>query len=118
MGLLARMGRRLFRSDEDILADEVRGWAEDVARTTRIADCRGRSRERVAGVVKRIRLNPREGAGTLEVVVGDGTGEVVAIWTGRLEIPGLTLGTRLVLEGVLGEERGGLRMVNPRFEFG
>jgi hypothetical protein len=54
---------------------------------------------------------------TLEAVVSDGTGEVTASWTGRSYIPGLTLGTPLILEGVVASERSGLRMVNPRFEF-
>jgi hypothetical protein len=36
---------------------------------------------------------------------------------GRRSIPGLTLGTRIVVEGVMAEKRGGLKMVNPTFEF-
>jgi hypothetical protein len=36
---------------------------------------------------------------------------------GRRSIPGLNLGTRLVVEGLLAEHRSGRRMVNPKFEF-
>jgi hypothetical protein len=36
---------------------------------------------------------------------------------GRRSIPGLSLGTRVVVDGVVGEQRGRLRMVNPTFEF-
>jgi hypothetical protein len=36
---------------------------------------------------------------------------------GRTHIPGLGLGTGIVLEGVVARDRDGLRMVNPRFEF-
>jgi hypothetical protein len=36
---------------------------------------------------------------------------------GRRTIPGLNLGTRIVVEGLLAEHRSGRRLVNPRFEF-
>jgi hypothetical protein len=39
------------------------------------------------------------------------------MWTGRDHIPGLALGTQVVLEGVLGKDRARHRMVNPDFEF-
>jgi hypothetical protein len=29
----------------------------------------------------------------------------------------LSLGTRVVVEGVLGQQRGAVRMINPRLEF-
>ena len=48
----------------------------------------------------------------------DGTGEITAVWTGRRAIPGLYLGTRLIVEGVLVQTPNGRRMVNPAFEFG
>jgi hypothetical protein len=36
---------------------------------------------------------------------------------GRRGIGGLSLGARVVVDGVLGEHRDGIRMVNPRLEF-
>jgi hypothetical protein len=36
---------------------------------------------------------------------------------GRRSIPGLNLGTRLVVEGVVADQRGERRVVNPAFEF-
>jgi hypothetical protein len=36
---------------------------------------------------------------------------------GRRSIQGLTLGTRVVVEGVLGEQRGVPTMLNPVLEF-
>jgi hypothetical protein len=53
----------------------------------------------------------------LEALVSDGTGEVVVVFMGRRGIHGLTLGTRVAVEGVLAEQRGELRMMNPRLEF-
>jgi hypothetical protein len=39
------------------------------------------------------------------------------VWMGRRSIPGLGLGTRVVVEGMLAEHRGERRLVNPSFEF-
>jgi hypothetical protein len=83
----------------------------------RIAGAPIRQPVRIAAAVRRITVKAGGPFDSLEAVVSDGTGEVRVIWTGRRAIPGLSLGTRMVLEGVIGEERGGRRMVNPRFEF-
>jgi hypothetical protein len=72
---------------------------------------------KIAAVVRRITVRPGEGFDSLEALLSDGTGEVTAAWTGRRSIPGLSLGTRMILQGTIGEERGTRKMVNPRFEF-
>ena len=117
MGAFRRFLRRLAESDEERLADEVRTWACQIPGTVRLEECRPRSRVKVAGVVRRITVRPVEGLEALEVVLFDGTGEVTVAWLGRRSIPGLILGCRLVVEGVLGEERRQRRIVNPTFEF-
>jgi cytochrome c-type biogenesis protein CcmE len=83
----------------------------------RIRDAGTRSRVRLAGVVRRITVRPLEGNESLEALLYDGTGEVTVVWMGRRTIPGLNLGTRLVVEGLLAAHRSGRRMVNPSFEF-
>jgi hypothetical protein len=62
-------------------------------------------------------VHPEHGLEALEALLTDGTGEMSVLWMGRRSIPGLTLGTRVVVEGVVGEQRQGRRMVNPSFEF-
>ena len=114
MGALRRLFGRLAESDEERLAEEFREWAATVPGTTRMSDVRTRSRVRVAGVVRRMTVLPRGG---FQVVLSDGTGELTASWTRHREIGGLSLGTRLVVEGVVGEHSGTRRMVNPSFEF-
>ena len=109
--------RRIAESDEERLAKELRDWAATVPGTVRIAEARSRSRVKVAGVVRRITVRPVEGFEALEVVVYDGTAELNAVWLGRRSIHALVLGSRLILEGVLGREHGELRIVNPMFEF-
>jgi len=97
-----RFLNRLAESDEQRLAEEIQDWAATVPGT---------------GVVKRITVRPLEGFESLEALISDGTGELSVLWMGRRAIPGLTLGTRIVVEGVMAEKRGGLKMVNPTFEF-
>ena len=85
--------------------------------TVRVNEAQPRTQVKLAGVVRRITIRPVEGFEALEAVLWDGTGEVSAVWLGRRSIPGLALGSRLVVEGVLGKERERPRIVNPTFEF-
>ncbi len=117
MGFLARFRRFFTQTDEERLDEETLRWAESVPGTVRIAGCPSREPVRIAGQVNRLRLRPLDGNLTLEAVINDGTGEMTASWLGRSYIPGLALGTGVVLEGVVTRDRQGLRMVNPRFEF-
>jgi RecG-like helicase len=120
MGILApfrRLFSRVAESDEERYAQEIEEWASSVQGTIRIRDATPRSHLKLAGVVRRITVRPLEGNESLEALLYDGTGEVTLVWMGRRSIPGLRLGTRLVVDGVIAEQRGELRMVNPTFEF-
>jgi RecG-like helicase len=120
MGLAERLRgflTRLTESDEQRLAEEIQRWADTVPGTARITDTEVRNRAKIAGVVKRITVRPMEGSESLEALVSDGTGDIRVVWMGRRTIPGLKLGTRIVVEGVVAEQRGERRMVNPTFEF-
>ena len=117
MGLLDRLRKGLAESDEQRLADEVRSWADTVPGSVRLAGCPSREPVTVAGAVRRITVIPAQGGESLEAVVSDGTGEVTVVWMGRRVIPGLNLGTRVILRGVVGETPSGRRIVNPTLEF-
>ncbi|MGH2680849.1 MAG: OB-fold nucleic acid binding domain-containing protein [Actinomycetota bacterium] len=117
MGLLHRILERLNESDEARLADETRAWADTIEGSVRIEDAALRHPARVAGVIRRITVLPMEGKEALQALITDGTGEVTIVFMGRRGIGGLTLGKRVVVEGVLAEHRGDVRMVNPRLEF-
>lgn len=117
MGAIRRFLDRLTESDEARLATEIRTWAERVPGTTPIADAPMREPVKIAGVIKRMTVFPMEGKESLEALVSDGSGEAIVVFMGRRGIQGLTLGTRVVVEGVLGEKRGTLKMINPRLEF-
>ena len=120
MGILdpfRRFFRRMAESDEQRYAEEIEAWASQIPGTTRVGGAESRSRAKLAGVVRRITVRPLQGQESLEALLYDGTGELTVVWMGRRSIPGLTLGTRLIVEGMVGEQRSGLRIVNPSFEF-
>ena len=112
-----RFFRRMAESDEQRYAEEILIWAQNVPGSVRIAEAQPRSRVRLAGVVRRITVRPLEGNESLEAILFDGTGEVTVMWMGRRAIRGLSLGTHLIVEGLLAEQRGERRLVNPTFEF-
>ena len=107
----------MSETDEERLAEEVRSWAASIPGTVRIVEAKPRERVKLAGVVRRITIRPVEGFEALETMLWDGTGEVSALWLGRRSIQGLHLGSRLVIEGVLGRDHDVPRIVNPTFEF-
>jgi RecG-like helicase len=117
MGPVRRFLQRLTESDEARLAEEIREWADKVPGSLRIGEAPVRQRVKIAGVIRRLTVFPMEDNESLEALVYDGTGEVVVRFMGRRAIGGLGLGTRVVVEGVLGERRGTLQMMNPRLEF-
>jgi RecG-like helicase len=115
--MLKRFLRRLSQDEGDRRAELIRTWASSIPGTTAIAEVQPRSVARIAGVVEGMRVHPREGMPTLEATVTDGSGRVTAVWLGRRSISGLTLGSRLILEGRLGGEASRLQMMNPTYEF-
>jgi hypothetical protein len=119
MGALRRWLDRLTESDEARLDAEIRDWASSIPGTVPIAEAPKRTRAKIAGVITRITVLPVGGHESLEALISDGTAEAIVVFMGRRGIGGFTLGTRVVVEGVLGERRGGgpSRMINPRLEF-
>jgi hypothetical protein len=117
MGVFRRWLDRLTESDEARLATETMEWACSVPGTVLLADAPSRTRVKVAGIIKRITVLPIGGHESLEALISDGTDEAVVVFMGRRGIGGFSLGTKIVVEGVLGEQRGERRMINPRLEF-
>lgn len=113
MGILGR----LSETSEEIHAHQTREWISEVGGVEDAVDCTPNSRRRVAGVVESIKLVPTTYSQTLEVTVYDGTERIVGVWLGRRAIPGIDLGTRMVLEGTVGAFRPGpLQIINPAYE--
>ena len=116
MGALRRFFAKLSESDEALQSEEVRSWAETIEGSVRIIAAPSRESVKVAGTVKRLTIFPVQGEESLEALVSDGTGEIVVVFMGRRGIHGLTLGTRVVVVGVVGERFGKRRMINPKLE--
>jgi amino acid transporter len=82
-----------------------------------ISQLRWRSRAKVAGRVKTVRVQPLSGVSALECVLVDGSGEAITlVFLGRRSISGLRSGATLIAEGMVGKHRGRLAMINPAFE--
>lgn len=120
-GRLSEMFKRLFKrlsQDESVRrADLIRSWASSQPGVTLIAQAEPRTVARIAGVVESMRVRPREGVQAVEAVLTDGSGTVTAVWLGRRTVPGVLLGSRMILEGRLGGERARLQIMNPTYEF-
>ena len=80
-----------------------------------LSDIPLRRPSRVGGEVKGVRVVPRAGSPSLEVTVGDGSGEAVAIFYGRRRIKGIEVGRSLLLEGVARADRNRVVIVNPSY---
>lgn len=69
----------------------------------------------IDGRVRRVKVQPRAGVPTLEVVVADETGELSVVFLGRRRITGIDVGTRLALTGVAHAADRHLRVLNPTY---
>lgn len=108
---------RLHETSEELHKQQTLEWCSEVHGVDRAQDCEEHSRKKVAGIVESIRLIPTSASNTLEVTIYDGTDRIVGVWLGRKSIPGVNLGSHLILEGTVGNFRTGpLQIINPAYE--
>ena len=81
----------------------------------RICDTVARHPARICGEISSLQVVPRAGSPSLEVTVDDGSGRAVAVFSGRKRIAGIEPGRGIVLEGVAGEAKGRLQLLNPAY---
>jgi amino acid transporter len=81
-----------------------------------IAEVRYRDRVRIAGRVRTIRVAPQHDAPVLELELDDGTAALSAVFLGRRQLPGVDVGTRMVVEGTVGLHHQRLAVLNPTYE--
>ena len=85
--------------------------------TTPISELEWRSRAKIGGRIKALRVPSSSDSPYLECSVVDHSGEVITlVFLGRRSVAGLHSGTRLMAEGTVGKHRGKLAIVNPVFE--
>jgi hypothetical protein len=87
-------------------------WRDGI---TPIADVRWRDRVTIAGRIQTLRSQSSGGSTTLECVIEDDTGAMSIVFTGRRQIGGLEVGTRLRAQGMAAEHRGRLAIFNPAY---
>jgi hypothetical protein len=99
------------------LAKRGRQMFADVPGTIPISELHYRQRARVSGRVRSVRIQPWGDVPSLECSLVDASGgEVTIVFLGRREVPGIRTGTQLVVEGMVGDRRGALAMLNPDYE--
>lgn len=83
-----------------------------------IGEATARQEVNLVGEVTTLRIVPRAGSPSLEATISDGSGAVVAVWTGRRRIAGVVPGKRLVVHGrgAPTGPAGRLLFLNPRYE--
>lgn len=109
--------RKLSETAEALHAQHTRDWCCEIDGIQKASCCEPHSRRKVAGVVESIKLIPNATSQTLEVTIYDGTDRLVGVWLGRRAIPGIDLGSRIVLEGTIGAfKTGPLQIINPAYE--
>ncbi len=110
--LEARHRRRRFRRNavkpEPARRKPIRGAGVDraLARraigTTPISRREWRTRVRVAGRIRSLRVQTAKGTANLECEITDDTGILLLVFQGRPKIPGIEPGARLIVEGMVG----------------
>jgi RecG-like helicase len=92
---------------------DERGHGPDVMPIGEVA---WRKHVRVAGKVRSVRIQPWSGVATLECILVDGTGGISVVFLGRRRIAGIHPGSKLTVEGTVGEHAGRLAILNPDYE--
>lgn len=102
---------------DELRALNLRQWVGTLEGVTPIIDVQARQRARSAGVIQNIRIDPREGSGSIEATIIDGTGDMVVKWLGRSSMQGVQLGMGLIVEGVAGIGTDGhVQFLNPEYD--
>jgi len=115
MGFFKKLRTPIAEHDRLKLAD----FCASIPGATPIADVKPRSYATVVGEITSVRIVPKtDGSPWLEATVKDGSGAMVAMWTGRRRMPGIRTGRRLKLSG-RGAPSGTasrLKVLNPEYE--
>lgn len=115
---LRKMLQRFTTSVDELDKERLVEFASKIPDATPIGHARPRDEVKVVGEIQSVRIVPRAGSPSLEATITDGTGALVAMWTGRRRIAGIAPGKRLVVTGRGSPTGPGGRLLlfNPRYE--
>lgn len=117
MAFLGGYLKKISLPPEELRALNLRHWVATLEHVTPIEDLRPRERVSAAGVIQNIRIDPREGSGSIEATIIDGSGRATTKWLGRSSMQGIRLGMGLIVEGVAGVgSDGDLQFLNPEYQ--
>lgn len=116
--VLKKFFSKLTTPIDELDAAKLRTFCCGVQNVTPIGDLRAREEVAVVGEISSLRIVPRAGSSWLEATISDGSGSVVALWTGRRRIAGIAPGRRLVLKGRAAPTPSDRRLTiyNPAYE--
>jgi hypothetical protein len=106
---------RIAEGTDEPGAEARRPPHDDVSTVTAIDAVRWRDRVRVRGQVRSMRVAPQRDVATLECVIDDGTGTLLAVFLGRRELAGVNVGSRVELVGTAGVHQNRLAILNPSY---
>jgi hypothetical protein len=84
--------------------------------TAPINQARWRNRIRATGTVRALQVQVTETGPSLGCEIGDDAGSLLVVFPGRRRIPGIELGARVLVEGMVGRWRRRLAILNPYYE--
>lgn len=111
--------KRLTASPADLDDERLRGFCGAFPGVKAMADLAPREHGTVVGEVASWRIVPKpDGSPWLEATISDGSGTIVAMWTGRKKIAGVHEGRRLMItgRGCPSGRAGRLLILNPQYE--
>ena len=116
---LRNLFRKLTTPVSELDEEKLRDFCSNHPGVEPIGEAQARQPITVVGEITSVRIVPKsEGSPWLEAIVSDGTGKLVALWTGRRRIAGIKAGQRLVLTGRPSPSGPGGRLLiyNPLYE--
>jgi hypothetical protein len=115
---LKRFFAKLTTPMNELDSQKLREFCGGITDVTAISDLEARAEVAVVGEISSLRIVPRAGSPWLEATISDGTGSIVALWTGRRRIAGIDPGRRLVLRGRAAPTASDRRLTiyNPAYE--
>ncbi len=81
-----------------------------------IATIEHRQHVLIGGTIQQVRVQPWAGVATLECTVDDGTGTISVVFLGRRRVPGMKVGAKVAVSGVVGLHHGRAAILNPTYE--
>jgi hypothetical protein len=90
--------------------------ASDVPAIAPINQAKWRNRIRATGTVRALRVQETQTGSSLGCEIGDEAGSLLLVFPGRRRIPGMELGARVLVEGMVGRWRRQLAILNPYYE--